>query len=195
MKVYFLMFLILNLFSPFANQSSFALVVNVLGRSNFTENQSAQLGRVSTLLNHALNGEDFKNAVLNFSYQGKKQFVQNNGMTNEQIYHFLMSGAEKYPTAQLANEKADMNLTIYYPRWYSRSSAVAFTSTSDPFLHIYNNYYNTALLSELSNTLVHEWTHKMGFDHDYKNTPQRPFSVPYGVGGIIEGLVSRMNPN
>ena len=113
-------------------------------------------------------------------------------MSNQQVYDFLMGGAEEYPVQSEANQLADMRLTIYNPpRYRSQSSTLAFTSVDDPYLHIYKKYYQSATVAELSNTLVHEWTHKMGFDHDYDETPQRPYSVPYGVGDIIEELVSK----
>ena len=171
---------------------SYGLTVNVLDHSNFTTAQSQKLAQAVSILNQVLNSPEFKSRVLNFSYQGQLGFVQNNGMSNQQIYDYLMAGAEEYPTPQPANQMADMHLTIYFPPWYKRyTSAVAFTDVGDPLLHIYNSYYNSASLADLSETLIHEWTHKMGFDHDFNATPQRPYSVPYGIGGIINDLVSK----
>jgi len=147
-------------------------------------------------LNQVLNGPDFKEQILNFTYNGQGGFVQNNGMSNQQVYDYLMAGAEEYPTQQPANGMADMFLSIYTPPWYKMfSKALAFTSTDDPFLHIYKKYYNDASVADISNTLIHEWTHKMGFVHDYDPTARRPYSVPYGVGGIIENMVQALTPN
>ena len=175
-------------------QSANALRVNVQSTSNFSVAQTDKLNQAVTILNQVLNTSDFKDRVLSFSYQGKTEFVQNNGMTNLEIYDLLMSGAEKYPTQTEANQLADMQLSIYFPPWYKRfTKAVAFTNTDDPLLHIYNSYYNSSSIADLSETLIHEWTHKMGFDHDFNATAQRPYSVPYGIGGIINDLVTKFS--
>lgn len=175
------------LVAPSAN----ALKVNVTQQQNFTADQTDKLNQAITILDQVLNSPEFKEKVLNFSYQGQLGFVQNNGMNNQQIYDYLMGGAEMYPTQQPANGMADMMLSIYTPPWYKRfSKALAYTNIDDPFLHIYKNYYNSATVADISNTLVHEWTHKMGFDHDFNATPQRPYSVPYGIGNMVEDLVA-----
>jgi hypothetical protein len=140
-----------------------------------------------------MNSQAFKDRVLNFTNNGQKQFYQNLGLTNAEIYATLMAGAEQYPSVSLANNMADMKISIYYPAWYSASSAVAFTNTSDPFLHIYSSYFSSSSLPDLAETIVHEWTHKMGFDHDYNSTAPRPYSVPYGIGGIVWDVASAMN--
>jgi hypothetical protein len=146
------------------------------------------------VLNQVLNGPEFRERVLAFSYQEKNQFVQNNGLTNQQIYDLLMSGAEQYPVQAAANQMADMQLTIYVQPWYRRySRAVAYTNQNDPLLHIRSSYYDQASVADLAETLVHEWTHKMGFDHEFNATAQRPYSVPYGIGGIINELVLKYN--
>lgn len=182
--------LMLSVVSGLMGSNSLALRLNVKDRDNMTTSQSQKLDQAVTVLNQVLNGPDFKDRILNFTYNGQKAFVQNNGMSNQQVYDFLMSGAEQYPVVTPANDLADVNLTIYYPPfWKAFSSAVAFTSESDPYLHIYNRYYNKASIPEISNTIIHEWTHKMGFDHDFNSTAQRPYSVPYAVGTIVNDLV------
>lgn len=188
LKCLVLMSMVLGLMST----SSYALRVNVADRSNLTTAQSQKLDQAITVLNQVLNSPELKEQVLNFSYNGHLGFVQNNGMSNQQIYDFIMSGAEQFPSVQPANNLADMSLNIYYPPfWKAFSSAVAFTSPSDAYLHIYNKYYNNASVAQISNTVIHEWTHKMGFDHDFNSTAQRPYSVPYGIGNMVNDLVTK----
>lgn len=169
-----------------------ALRINVLDRKNFTTTQTQKLDQAITILNQVLNTPEFKEKILNFTYQGKQQFVQNNGLTNQQIYDMIMTGAEKLPTVTATDEKADMYLSIYYPPWYKRfSSAVAFTYSNDKYLYLYNNYYNGASMPNLSETLVHEWVHKLGFEHDFNSTARRPYTVPYGVGTAVNQVVTQ----
>ena len=178
--------LMMTIMMILTTQTAHALKVNVIDTTNFTTTQTQKMNQAVTILNQVLNSPEFKERVLNF------KFVQTNGMNNQQIYDYLMSGAEKFPTQTAANQLADMHLSIYFPPWYKRfTKAVAFTNTSDPYLHIYNSYYNSASVADISETMIHEWTHKLGFDHDFNATAQRPFSVPYGIGGIINDLVSK----
>ncbi len=176
----------------FTSSSSSALELKVTDRENFSAAQSQKLDQAIVVLDQILNTPEFKEAILNFSYQGKLGFIQNNGKSNLEIYEALMAGAEQFPSPRPADGVADMRLSIYTPPfWKPISRAIAFTSPSDPFLHVYNRYYNNASIADISNTVIHEWTHKMGFDHDFNATPERPYSVPYGVGGIVKNLVSK----
>jgi hypothetical protein len=168
-----------------------ALTLKISDRDNLTAAQSRKLDQAIAITNQVINGPEFKSRVLAFKYLGKSGFAQANGLTNAQVYDILMSGAEIFPKKTGADQVADMLVTIYTPPWYkSFSSAVAFTSTSDAYLHIYNKYYNSSALSDLSATLMHEWTHKLGFDHDFNSTARRPFTVPYGVGTIVSDIVA-----
>jgi hypothetical protein len=173
-----------------ASATSFA--INISDRSNLTAAQSAKIDQAVSVLNKVMNSTELKTAILNFTYSGSQQFVQNNGLTNAEIYQTLMAGAELYPSSSLANYAADIKVKIYYPPWYSTTSAVAFTSTSDAYLNIYSSYFSSSSVAALSETLIHEWTHKLGFDHDYDSTARRPYSVPYGIGGIVYDLARKV---
>jgi hypothetical protein len=181
-------FVLLTLFST----NSLALKLSVTDRQSFSTEQNQKLDQAITVLDQVLNSAEFREAVLNFSHNGVPGFVNNNGLSNLEIYHQLMDAAEKFPVQHPADQVADMKLSIYFPPfWKPYSRAVAFTSPSDPWLHIYNRYYNDAKISDIANTVIHEWTHKMGFDHDFNPTPDRPYSVPYGIGGIIKKLAAQ----
>jgi hypothetical protein len=172
--------------------SSFALRINVQSKTYFTTAQSQKLDQAVTILNQVLNTPEFKERILNFTYQGKAQFVQNNNFTNQQIYDQIMAGAEQLPKVTAPDEIADMQLSIYSPPWYRRfSSAVAFTTAGDSKLYLYKNYFNRASLADLCETLVHEWVHKLGYDHDFNSTARRPYSVPYGVGASVNAVVTQ----
>lgn len=168
-----------------------ALTLKINDRDNLTAAQSRKLDQAIAITNQVINGPEFRGRVLAFRYQGKAEFAQANGLTNSQVYDILMSGAEIFPKKTGADQVADLRVTIYSPPWYKAfSSAVAFTSPGDPYLHIYNKYFNGSALSDLSATLVHEWTHKLGFDHDFNSTARRPFTVPYGIGTIVSEIVA-----
>jgi hypothetical protein len=36
---------------------------------------------------------------------------------------------------------------------------------------------------------MHEWMHKLGFNHDTKWSASREYSVPYAIGNIFEEII------
>ena len=54
--------------------------------SGYTDEGRARVETVKRIIELAVNSAEFKDAIVNFTYQGQKTFVENEGMTNEQIY-------------------------------------------------------------------------------------------------------------
>lgn len=187
---------ILTLFAamsaPAWAQSSQPLLMNVHTAKNFTDQQYDKLMQAQQLVELIINSAAFKSRVLNFTYQGSKQFVQNNGMSNEQIYETLMSGAEMYPVQTAADHFMDYDLVLYKPKWYQSKKVLGYTNQNTRVIHINKLFFNKADINEIAMNLVHEWTHKMGFGHDYKKTARRPYTVPYGVGYIVRDLGNKI---
>ena len=133
-----------------------------------------------------LNSKKFRERVLNHTFDGKKTFVDNNGMTNEQIYKSIMDGVETlFPEV---DEEMDLDITLYY----KNNSTVGYTYPDTTRIWVNSKFFNTYSLGQVAANVVHEWTHKLGYDHSRRNNPERPFSVPYGVGTIIKELVDGM---
>lgn len=159
---------------------------------NFNNQQYDKLMQAKQLVEMIINSAAFKNRVLNFSYQGKKEFVQNSGMSNKQIYDFLMTGAEQYPEKTASDHEMDYDLVLYKPKWYQSKNVLGYTSRDTNIIHINKKFFNDAEVNQIAMNLVHEWTHKMGFDHDFKRTDRRPYSVPYGIGYLVRDLGNKM---
>ncbi len=133
-----------------------------------------------------LNSKIFRERVLNHTFEGQTTFVDNNGMSNEEIYNSIMEGAETlFPEV---DEEMDLDITLYY----RNNSTVGYTYPDTTRIWVNSKFFNTYSLGQVAANVVHEWTHKLGYDHSRGSTPQRPFSVPYGVGTIIKELVDGM---
>ena len=173
-------------------ESNIPLTVNIHRTDQFKAKDKGILTEAKNLIEAAINSEAFRNRVLNFTYQGKKEFVQNNGMTNQQIYDYLMSGAEKLPAPSAPNHVMDLSLALYAPGIFDDKTVIGYTSEDDPIIHINRRIYRDSDPSDIADNLVHEWCHKMGFDHDFEVTERRNYSVPYGIGYIIDDLVQKL---
>lgn len=133
-----------------------------------------------------INSEDFKQKVLNHEYQGVKTFVDNNNLTNEEVYQTLLDGVETL-NGVLDNE-IDLDLTLYY----ANNSTVGYTYPNTNRVWINDKFFTTNTPGKVAGNLVHEWTHKLGFGHDFNVTQRRNYSVPYAVGNIIQELVDSL---
>lgn len=151
----------------------------------------ARLEKARLLLERVVNGEEFQQSVLNHTYQGKKQFVQNDGLSNLEIYQKLRLGAEQFPRVTDVDHSMDLRLELYTSTWENRT-VIGYTNprTSMVFMNTY--FFEKAQTADLAGNMIHEWLHKLGFGHDYEVTTRRPHSVPYAVGYIVRDLVKKL---
>lgn len=169
-----------------------ALTVQFDGARYFNQAQTDKLNAAKKVVELVINTQAFRDRVLNFQYQGKAQFVQNEGLTNEQVFDLLMTGAEKYPRVTPADGMMNFDLELYTPAWYQSNNVLGYTNQGTKTIFINRNFYNRAEIYEIAMNLTHEWCHKMGFGHDSKATARRPYTVPYGVGYIIRDLAQTL---
>lgn len=175
---------------PNSDVGTGGLKVVIVQSNNFNSTQAAHLEKSRAVLEKVVNSEEFKQRVIHFKYQGEETYVQNNGLTNLQIYNKIMAGAEEYPAQTIANSSMDLSVELYTSGWSGRN-VVGYTNqgTSTIFMNTY--FYNYATPSETAGNMIHEWLHKMGFDHDYNSTSRRPSSVPYAIGYIAEEMAAK----
>ena len=98
-----------------------------------------------------------------------------------------MTGAEEYPTQTQADHLMNFDIELYTSSWFGRGT-LGYTDINTKTIHINTRFYNTAQPFQIAMNMVHEWCHKMGFDHDSARTARRDFSVPYAIGYIVRDL-------
>ena len=153
---------------------------------DFNFDQTAKMQKALDRLKIVINSEEFKQEILGFTYQGKQEFVDNRGMSNLQVYETILRGVESLNG--IADEEMDIDITLYY----SNNSTVGYTYPNVDRIWVNNKFFANFTLGKVAANVAHEWTHKIGFGHDFNRTASRPYSVPYGVGSIIQRLVDKM---
>lgn len=156
--------------------------------NNFSTADLGRLEQARVFLENVLNTEEFKQKVLHFTYLGEETFVQNNGYTNLEVYNLIMAGAEQFPKQTPINHLMDLYTELYY----GSSGVIGYTNPSVPTIYMNNYYFSSYSPNEIAGNLMHEWLHKLGFDHDYNSTTRRPYSVPYAIGYIIDDLTAKL---
>lgn len=152
---------------------------------NFTRTQESKVLDAVDLIKQVIASEAFKNKILNFSYKGKKAFIDNNGLTNAQVYKKILEGSEKLNPGK--NNTMDITVETYYVD----ANVIGYTMPSINKIYMNRKYFNNFTPVQVSANMVHEWLHKLGFGHDYESTPSRPYSVPYAVGYIVKTLAAK----
>ncbi|MBA2403573.1 MAG: hypothetical protein H0V66_02280, partial [Bdellovibrionales bacterium] len=134
------------------------------------------------IIKKVIASEEFKNKVINFTYGGKKTYVDNDGFSNEEIYQKLLDGSESLRPGN--DHTMDLDLELYY----SSKNTVGYTYPSGLRIWMNTKYFDAYTPSEVAGNVFHEWTHKLGFGHASSYSVSRDSSVPYALGYLIEEL-------
>ena len=153
---------------------------------DFNRDQESKMRKAIERLLIVINSKEFKTRVLDHQYNNEFAFANNNGQTNEEIYNTIMDGAESLNSE--VDQEIDIDVTLYY----KNNSTVGYTYPNTPNIWVNNKFFSTFSLGKVAANLTHEWTHKLGYEHDFNSTTKRSFSVPYGVGKIMQELVDSM---
>lgn len=155
---------------------------NVEYLEGFTLSDEQKYDKAVALVKKVVGTEAFRNAVLNHTYNGEKTFVQNNGLTNAEVYQSILDAAERLTPAK--NNTLDVGVKLYY----ENNSVVGWTSGSITHINVNTKFFNTYAINSVAGNLFHEWLHKLGYGHDSAATARRPYSVPYAIGYMIRDI-------
>jgi len=160
-------------------KGEFSLSILPLG---FNSTQLKKLESAKIKVIQVLKSPEFKQMILNHEYAGVKTFVQNNNLTNDQVYTKIMEGAESL------NGLVDYEMDLKVQMYYSWKAVVGYTTPNIDKIFTNSKFYNVNSECRVGSNLVHEWSHKLGFGHDFKQTKRRPYSVPYALNRIFETI-------
>jgi hypothetical protein len=166
------------------NISNEYLIVRPMSVVGFDNESMVKMNKAFEVLEKVVNSEEFKNRVINFkNTQNERSFASNNGLSNEQIFDSFMEGRE---TLQ-PNTPGEMNffLKLYHKRY---SKVIGWTDGSINVININWKFFKNFKPNEVAGNLAHEWTHKLGFDHQ---SAAEHDSAPYAIGYIVREMGER----
>ena len=150
--------------------------------TNFDVEQEKKVEKAIEIIKSVIASDEFRAKVLTFKYDGERQFNNNNGLTNEEIYMKLLEGSEKLMPEK--DYEMDLELELYY----SSNNVVGYTYPNTVKVWMNTKYFTLYTPSQVAGNISHEWTHKLGFDHATTYTVARDSSVPYAIGYLIRDL-------
>jgi hypothetical protein len=152
---------------------------------NFPQLQEAKVHKAIELIKKVVLSSEFKERVLSHTYEGKKSYVDNKGLTNEEIYQLIIDGPETLRPEK--NSQMDVELELYT----NSSNTIGYTYPNTTRVWVNTKYFNTYTPVQIADNLFHEWLHKLGFDHAVKYSKSRNYSVPYAIGYLVEELAMK----
>jgi hypothetical protein len=154
--------------------------------TNFDSVQNAKIQDAASLIEKVVSSDEFRHEVLNHTYNGKREFVDNGGYSNAQIYQKILNAKEKM--LKLGNNNVmDLELELYN----DQTTTIGYTFPDVVRIFMNTKYFNSFDATQVTDNMFHEWLHKIGFDHAVNYTPSRDHSVPYAIGYIVKRLAKQ----
>lgn len=153
---------------------------------NFSDAQEKKVETAITLMKKVISSEEFRSGILNHTYNGKKTFVDNGGYTNAEIYRKILEGAEK-----MGDTSKNSTLNVELELYKAPTTTIGYTYPNSGRIWMNTKYFDKYTPVKVSDNLMHEWMHKIGFTHETSYSKSRNYSVPYAVGYLMEKLAAR----
>lgn len=181
--------LILSISSALAGVSASTVASGKAGLFNanisfvdFNVPQEEKVLKAIEIIKKVVRSSEFRDKVIQFTYKGQRRFINNNGLSNDEIYQILLEGSEELSPG--IDYEMDLELELFY----SRRSTVGYTYPDELKVWMNTKYFNAYTAAEVAGNIFHEWTHKLGFEHAYRYSKMRESSVPYALGYLVEEL-------
>lgn len=156
------------------------------GISTFTNPQAMKIGRAVNIIDSVWNDYMFQKRIFNFSWNcicKKWFFFSSRQSGNTFTYTPDSNGLVAIALRATVNPVLKLRIGIG-----SNGSATAETDSDTKITTIYPWWIDQASDYELANTLAHEYTHTLGYSHPFHDSCERPFSVPYATGDLVEEM-------
>jgi len=165
----------------------------------FSFSQEQFLILAANSLKQTINSNEFKKSVLTYKFKNKLGFNKyyfrmNKGFSRREILEFILSGKDKY------EDSKDFTINFVLCPYVKELKYHAYTSSKIKEIYINTVYLDYCMniedkvrgISKIASTLIHEYTHNLGFDHktnkpsDYNNT-----TVPYAIGKMTKKIIKK----
>ncbi len=144
-------------------------------RIGFTPEENEKHEVACALVEVMANTEEFYTRWMN------SDLKRLNGMAKWQAYDLFMSGKEKL--SKDVDHEIDVDVEVYS----ANTNVIGWTLPTVIWTKLNRKYFDQFNYAQVGMNLVHEWVHKLGFDHlsatDYG-------SLPYCIGYLMRDMIN-----
>jgi hypothetical protein len=144
----------------------------------FSKVQEARFRKIAEKTEGIVRSEEFKNRVLSFKNRAGVARFHDTPDSNAKVLEKI-------------NRPWALEYRLEYMRW--GTSAIGYTYPDVTWIAINARKFDYLSDAEIAANISHEQgCHKVGgYDHSFRWNEDRDFSVPYGVGSIVEKLYGK----
>lgn len=169
------------------------MTATLVSIERYSARERVRIDSALVLVRKVINHPEFRAAVLAYGAgEPGRSFVEKDGRTltssNEEVWATFTRAAEGYDSVP----DGDMDLHLVgkhrFLRWPFGMPGypVGFgNGEEDPPIYTYHTWLRENSENAIAGHIVHEWTHKIGYEHDFNYRPNRPCSVPYALGEMV----------
>lgn len=151
--------------------------------------QASRITKLAEIARIVVNSEEFETRVKGASFQ-KGQAFSYSSESGPQVYQKLLDGAElssaKDGLWQLSYKfEAKHQKCLGFGRWKKCTALVyGWTDPTTKDVFINSVPWDERDDCGIVGTIVHEQSHKLGYDHPFDYTSTREYSIPYALGNL-----------
>lgn len=153
---------------------------------NFDQTQEQKVRKAVQIIKRVITSKEFKDRVLNYQFNGSRQFHDNQGLSNEQVYQRIFEGAEI-----MGNTSRNNMMNVELELYHQMTNTIGYTYPNTVRIWMNKKYFAKYTPVKVADNLMHEWMHKLGFTHATIWSQERDHSVPYAIGYLIEELAAK----
>lgn len=158
--------------------------VRIVGLTAVDSDEEATMRRAIRIFEKVMNDTTFQRRLMDTSFVFDLPNDPMRNLSSKQIVDTLFSGREWY--SNVSDNTADIiwicNQRKKRPLF---SNTIGYGNENDSLINTYRWVMRTYKVENIVGNLAHEWSHKVGFDHQDDSHPERSKTVPYLFGNLV----------
>lgn len=137
------------------------------------------------LFEKVMNEKEFQKELANFPFMFDSGNDPNRVLSSNEIASKILEGREFYQNK--IDNNANINWIIQKKRkpLFSRYPAIGYGNENDIEIYTYTWFFDNSTFDKIAGHVAHEWSHKLGFKHQFNPHSERDKTVPYALGDLV----------
>lgn len=151
--------------------------------SEFRKNK---MNQVATEMHTVINSSIFRDQILKMKpFKGERSKYKD--LSNMEVYQMIMHGAD------IHEPQIDYELDIFVDDYYTWRKVIGYTKPSvDRIIRVNSKFFDGRHTMKVGSNILHEYSHLMGFSHDFYDNEDRPFSISYQLNVAYENTYKKL---